>query len=160
MCDPPWHEHGGGKIKRGADRHYELLKMDEIIDVISNCAYWNPHPDGCHLFLWVTNNFLEDGLLVMRELGFRYVTNRCWAKDRIGLGYYFRGQHELCLFGVMGKLPPLVRNISSLIVEPKTIHSRKPQSFFDDLERGTHEPRLEMFAREKRDGWIQWGLEI
>jgi len=60
----------------------------------------------------------------------------------------------------MGKLPPLVRNISTLIKEPKTKHSRKLDQFFRDLERGTHEPRLEMFAREKREGWIQWGLEL
>lgn len=63
--DPPWNERGGGKIKRGADAHYPLLKTPDIVRVILQATVWHPS-DNCHLWLWVTDNFLEDGLFVMR----------------------------------------------------------------------------------------------
>lgn len=104
LADPPWNETGGGKVKRGADRHYPLLKTKEMPGVMmEECPHWADVADTAHLYLWVTNNFLPDGLWLMEQLGFRYVTNRAWAKDRFGLGQYYRGQHELCLFGVRGK---------------------------------------------------------
>ena len=88
-ADPPWREQGGGKIKRGADRHYPLMKTKDIKALpVKDIA-----DDDCWLFLWVTNNFLKDGLEVMEEWGFRYVTNFVWTKERFGIGYYFRGQH-------------------------------------------------------------------
>lgn len=97
-ADPPWMERGGGKIKRGADRHYPLMSTKDImaLDVPSSAA------DDCHLYLWVTNNFLPDGLKVMEAWGFRYVTMITWLKDRAGLGQYFRGITESCLFGIKG----------------------------------------------------------
>jgi N6-adenosine-specific RNA methylase IME4 len=99
-ADPPWAEYGGGKIKRGADNHYPLMKTKDIIAL--------PVPSICennaHLYLWVTNNFLPDGLEVMKAWGFQYKTIITWTKDRIGLGQYFRGITEQCLFGVKGNL--------------------------------------------------------
>ena len=82
-ADPPWWETGGGKIKRGADRHYQLMKTPEIIalpvpELIA--------PDGCHLYLWATNNHLKDAFAVMEAWGFQYVTTITWQKDRAGLG--------------------------------------------------------------------------
>lgn len=102
LLDPPWNEQGGGKIKRGADRHYPLLKTLDMPAVIRSSGLLNPSP-AAHMYLWVTSNFLIDGLWLMGELGFTYKTNICWAKKRIGLGQYFRGKHELCLFGTYGK---------------------------------------------------------
>jgi len=160
LIDPPWMERGGGKIKRGADRHYPLLKTDEIIRVIKESGIFNPDKKGSHLYLWVTNNFLIDGLRVMRELGFRYITNIVWVKDRFGLGQYFRGQHELCLFGVMGKLRTRARNISTVIFEKKRRHSQKPEAMYKLIERASYPPRLEMFARSRRQGWVSWGNEL
>ena len=84
VIDPPWLERGAGKIKRGADRHYNLMHTDGIIALLR----FEIEPklaNDCHLWLWVTNNYLPDGLLVMSALGFRYVTNLAWVKDRIGL---------------------------------------------------------------------------
>jgi len=99
-ADPPWNEQGGGKIKRGADRHYKLMKTKDIKNLpVSNLA-----DETCWLFLWVTNNYLKDGLEVMEHWSFDYVTNLVWAKNSIGLGYYFRGQHEICLFGKKGQM--------------------------------------------------------
>jgi N6-adenosine-specific RNA methylase IME4 len=159
LIDPPWYEKGGGKIKRGADRHYPLLKTDEIISVIKNSGVFSP-ADDCHLYLWVTNNFLEDGLRVVRELGFRYITNLVWVKDRWGLGQYFRGQHELCLFGVRGKLMTRNRFTPTVIIARKRRHSQKPDEMYGVIERCSYPPRLEMFARGRREGWDSWGKEL
>jgi N6-adenosine-specific RNA methylase IME4 len=158
LIDPPWLERGGGKIKRGADRHYSLLSAPEIVKTVITSGVWSPAADA-HLYLWVTNNHLEDGLFVMKALGFRYVTNVCWVKRSMGLGQYFRGQHELLLFGVRGRLPSQAKpkNVRSIIEEEKTVHSRKPQKAYEVIERVSPGPRLELFARAKRDGWTVWG---
>jgi N6-adenosine-specific RNA methylase IME4 len=102
LMDPPWNETGGGKIKRGADKHYPLVKTPDLPRVIMQSPEWRPAND-CHLYMWATNTFLADAIWLMGTLGFKYKTNVVWTKDRIGLGQYFRGQHELLLFGVRGK---------------------------------------------------------
>jgi len=159
MIDPPWHEKGAGVCKRGADRHYTLIKtVEEIERVILRSGVFNPDLDGAHLYLWVTNNHLPDGLVLMGRLGFRYVTNLCWAKPSYGLGRYFRGQHELCLFGVVGKfMQPTLRTLGTLIHAPKRRHSEKPVEVIRIIEQASPEPRLEMFASGPRVGWTTWG---
>jgi N6-adenosine-specific RNA methylase IME4 len=163
IADPPWNERGGGKIKRGADKHYTLMKtsdimsMDKFINEISD--------DNCHLYLWVTNNFLPDGFGVMDAWGFRYVTCITWTKDKIGLGQYFRGQTEQCLFGIKGKLPYKVvdgkrQQATTSIIAPRTTHSKKPGDIFEYAERVSYGPYIELFARERRDGWACWGNEV
>lgn len=161
-ADPPWAERGGGKIKRGADRHYPLMRTPDIIHTMLSAPCWRP-ADNAHLYLWVTNNFLPDGLLVMKALGFRYITMVTWAKDRIGLGQYRRGQTESFLFGVRGRLPAEVKTESTLLgggLLPRTEHSRKPPEFFESVERASPGPYLEMFSRAPRDGWSVWGNEV
>lgn len=155
-ADPPWNEVGGGKIKRGADKHYSLMKTENI----KKLPVHTIADDDCWLFMWVTNNFLKDGLDVMESWGFRYITNIVWAKNSFGLGYYFRGQHEICLFGVKGKLKPKVRNESSLVFAKKDKHSKKPLQFYKKITNVSHSPRIELFARQKIDGWDSWGNEI
>ena len=160
-ADPPWNESGGGKIKRGADRHYSLMKTKDIIALpVSKIA-----DDNCHLYLWVTNNFLKDGLAVMDEWGFRYITTITWMKDRIGLGQYYRGITEHCLFGVKGKLPYKIINNKRQqgrtgFYAEKTIHSEKPIEMRQMIEKVSYEPRIELFAREEIDGWDCWGKEV
>jgi len=162
VADPPWMERGGGRIKRGADRHYELLDVPSIIRTVNQCEYWDQVADNAHLYLWVTNNHLPDGLKVMDALGFKYITNVCWVKNSIGLGQYFRGKHELCLFGTRGRgvsVRTPDRTISSVIQAKKTGHSRKPLSFYNMVEQRSDGPYLELFARGKRPGWTTWGDE-
>ena len=159
LIDPPWRESGGGRIKRGADRHYPLLKTPDIVRVIRDSGVFLP-AENAHLYLWTTNNFLRGGLWVMDQLGFRYVTMLTWAKDRIGLGQYFRGQTEPLLFGVRGRLPSLCRTQSTLICEPKRRHSQKPTKAYEVIEAVSPAPSLEMFARAQRDGWDAWGNEV
>ena len=105
-ADPPWWETGGGKIKRGADRHYQLMKTPEIIalpvpELIA--------PDGCHLYLWATNNHLKDAFAVM---------------------------------------------------EARREHSQKPERMRQMIETVSYGPMIELFAREQRNGWDAWDLEV
>lgn len=163
VMDPPWNERGGGKVKRGADRHYALLQSSDMPDVIRSCPQWSQLDENTHLYMWVTNSYLKDGLWLMEELGFRYITNIAWAKQRIGIGRYFRGQHELCLFGVRGngfRNRTADNSIPSLITAPRTKHSKKPESFMELVERRSVGPYLEMFARNSRPGWTSWGNEV
>lgn len=161
-ADPPWAEQGGGKIKRGADRHYPLMKTKDIIQMKSLIC--DLSADNCHLYLWVTNNYLQDGLEVMRQWGFRYVTTITWLKDRCGLGQYHRGLTEHCLFGVKGILPYKVidgKRQQGLtgFQAPRTKHSEKPNEMREMIEKVSYPPFIELFAREKFDGWDNLGNE-
>lgn len=164
LIDPPFNERGGGKIKRGADRHYPLLSTPKIIQVIYSCEYWQDLADNCHLYMWVTNNFMKDGLFIIDSLGFQYKTNFVWVKDSFGLGQYFRGQHEICLFATKGTQPTKPKtddkSISSVIFAKKDRHSQKPQESYDLIEKRSHGDYLEIFARSKRPNWVSWGNEI
>lgn len=161
-ADPPWYEKGGGKIKRGADKHYPLMKTKDIcnLQIIKDLNIQN-----AHLYLWVTNNFLKDGLEVMEAWEFKYITNIVWVKDKMGLGQYFRGKHELCLFGRKGKLPYKVINGKrqqslTVLYADKTEHSHKPHEMYSVIERISYEPYIELFARNTRENWDSWGNEI
>lgn len=176
VADPPWNEHGGGKIKRGADRHYPLMKTPAVIEYMRGRLLGDETPPdyhlapNAHLYLWVTNSFLVDGLRVVDALGFRYVTNIAWVKPQIGIGQYFRGQHELCLFAVRGSglaVRSEARNIPSVLAADyrrdergRRVHSGKPEAFYELVERRTAGPKLELFARRRRDGWTNDGVEL
>lgn len=163
LADPPWMEREGGECVRGAQRHYPLMHTQEIIDYMKAIEV----EEDAHLYLWVTNNFLTDGLKVIEALGFRNVTNLVWVKDKIGLGQYFRGQHELCLFNVKGRLPyrystDPTRSCceeSTVITARRKSHSEKPPEIYRKIEATSPPPYLEVFARCHREGWDVMGLE-
>ena len=181
LIDPPWPESGGGRIVRGAQKHYSLMKPPEIHEVIRACPLWMPDPNS-HLWLWVTSNHLKSGLWLMDALGFRYIKDFPWVKimpthlpdmslayipQKPGLGQYAGGQHELLLFGVRGKLPAMWKDCTtgakrpgSVIMGPRREHSRKPIEQFDTIENISPGPRAELFARESRPGWMAWGDEL
>ena len=175
-ADPPWAERGGGKIKRGADRHYSLMSNSDILRTMTVALeqLGGVHDDA-HLWLWVTDNFLRHGLGIMDQLGFRYVRTLVWVKMKphwkrpegepvlqVGLGKYLRGAHELCLFGTRGKaqLPATEFRHPSVVIAPRTTHSTKPDAAKEVIERVSPGPRVELFAREPRDGWTVWGNEV
>lgn len=86
-ADPPWPEQGGGKIKRGADRHYPLMSVKEIMALpVGELA----DPEGCHLYLWATNNYLPAAFECIKAWGFEYITTITWMKDKVGLGQYYQ----------------------------------------------------------------------
>lgn len=115
------------------------------------------------MYLWTTNNFLEDALKTIHAWGFEYVTAITWMKDRMGLGQYFRGLTEHCLFAsTSNRLPYKVvsgqrRQGVTGFCAPKSIHSRKPEEMRKMIERVSFAPRIELFAREKHEGWDCWG---
>lgn len=121
-----------------------------------------------HLYLWVPNALLPEGLRVMEAWGFRYVSNVIWAKrrkdggpDGRGVGFYFRNVTEPILFGVRGSmrtLPP-ARSQVNMIESRKREHSRKPDEQYELIEQCSPGPYLEMFARHPQDGWTVWGDE-
>jgi N6-adenosine-specific RNA methylase IME4 len=161
-ADPPWNEAGGGKICRGANKHYPLMKTKDIMVLpVAELA-----EENAHLYLWVTNGKLPDGLKVMESWGFRYVTNIAWGKDRIGIGQYFRGKHELCLFGVRGNLPYRIlpngkrAQGETFFTAPRKKHSEKPERMREMIEIVSPGPYIELFARKKTPGWDVWGNEV
>lgn len=187
--DPPWNERGGGKSTRGAQRHYGLMKTPDIADLLAEelgvirerpLTGGEPRavalrsdtkiePSGCHLWIWVTDNYLRDGLWVMEQLGFRYIRTLAWEKQNdhgglyIGLGQYLRGSHELCLLGTLAlggakaMVPDPGNRPPSVVRAPRGEHSAKPQEAYSVMERVSPGPRLEMFARNARPGWDCWG---
>ena len=162
--DPPWPEYGGGKCKRGADKHYNLMSLSEIraLDVERIAA------PNCHLYLWATNNYLMQAGALMRHWGFVYKTTITWGKDRFGLGQYFRGQTEHCLFGVKGSLPYKIvggkrQQSTTLLLSDREQHSKKPDEMRKRIEKvsdrnGFH--KIELFARVLSPGWDIFGNEI
>ncbi|MFH1893286.1 MAG: MT-A70 family methyltransferase, partial [Candidatus Zixiibacteriota bacterium] len=121
-----------------------------------------------HLYLWVPNALLTEGLEVLKAWGFTYKTNIIWHKirkdggpDGRGVGFYFRNTTELVLFGIRGRLrtlPPGRRQVNVIRVA-KREHSRKPDELYDIIEACSPSPYLELFARGGRPGWSQWGNE-
>jgi len=162
LADPPWKEDGGS---RGAQHHYPLMRTTEIIalkKMVDDIA-----DVDCHLYLWVTNRFLEDGLRVIKEWGFRYIQLLIWIKPSIGIGQYFRGASEPCLFAARGKALFKNRDNGIGISDTPTIfyarksgHSKKPQMFYSIIEKVSFPPFMELFARQRREGWDAWGNEI
>ena len=135
------------------------MDLEEIKALdIGSLAY-----DDCTLFLWGTSPKLPWALEVMNAWGFDYKTCAVWVKDKIGMGYYFRQQHELLLVGGRGdsQLPEQSIRPSSVIYAPRTEHSAKPEQVYEVIETMYPEAaRLELFARGERRGWTSWGHDV
>lgn len=167
LADPPWRfQHRTGKVApehRRLDR-YSTLDLDDICALpVADAVATN-----AHLYLWVPNALLPDGLRVMEAWGFRYVSNLVWAKrrkdggpDGRGVGFYFRNVTELLLFGVRGSMRTLApaRSQVNMIETRKREHSRKPDEQFALIEACSPGPFLELFARYPQPGWTAWGDE-
>lgn len=166
LADPPWQfQNRTGKMAPEHKRlsRYGTMKLDDILSLpVANLA-----DDTAHLYLWVPNALLPEGLRVMEAWGFQYKSNVVWHKirkdggpDGRGVGFYFRNVTELVLFGVRGKnartLAPGRRQVNFLATQ-KREHSRKPDEFYDIVESCSPGPYLELFARGSREGWSTWG---
>ncbi len=179
VMDPPWEELGGGG--RGAQNHYSTMELSAIAKTVMRAPEFKPAASA-HLWVWVTDNFLLDGLSLIDQLQFRYVRTFCWVKlqrfrvresdvglttldvaadaMQIGLGQYARGSHELCLFATRGGAMLPARAPPSVLFAERNQHSRKPDACYDEwFEQVSPGPRLEMFARRARPGWGVWGNE-
>lgn len=166
LADPPWQfQNRTGKVAPEHRRlnRYETMALDDIMTLpVSDLA-----AEKAHLYLWVPNALLPDGLAVMKAWGFEYKTNIVWEKvrkdgdpDGRGVGFYFRNVTELLLFGIKGEqnrtLAP-ARSQVNLIRSMKREHSRKPDEIYPIIESCSPGPFLELFARGTRPGWVLWG---
>lgn len=167
LADPPWQfQNRTGKMAPEHKRllRYPTMELQEIINLpVSKLA-----AAQSHLYLWVPNALLEEGLKVMRAWGFTYKTNLIWYKirkdggpDGRGVGFYFRNVTEMILFGLRGSMRTLQpgRTQVNIIESRKREHSRKPDGLYEIIEACSPGPYLELFARFKREGWNQWGNE-
>lgn len=171
--DFPWWEVGGGKIKRGANKHYPLIKTKDGPKVIQDSGLWN-FEDNAHAWFWVTSKFLLNGeaLWLINKLGFTPKSHIVWNKPGMGIGQYFRGKHEICILAVRGKgLDTAVCTDRRDLVtsydwdyrrdaNKKIIHSGKPFEFYDLVESRSKGPYCEFFARERHLGWEAFGDQI
>lgn len=166
LADPPWQfENRTGKMAPEHKRlnRYPTLTLQQIKDIPVKEVI----DDRSHLYLWIPNALLSDGLKVMESWGFKYKTNIIWYKirkdggpDRRGVGFYFRNVTEVLLFGVHGSNVRTLnpgRTQENIIVKNKREHSRKPDEQYDLIEACSWGPYLEMFARGNRSGWYCWG---
>ena len=166
-ADPPWRfQNRTGKMAPEHQRllRYPTMTMEEILELpVDELSA----PES-HLYLWVPNALIAEGLEVMKRWGFTYKTNLVWYKirkdggpDGRGVGFYFRNVTELILFGVRGSMRTLDpgRTQVNLIPKQKREHSRKPDEIYGLIEACSPGPYLELFARHARPGWVQWGNE-
>lgn len=156
VADPPWSRNQKGA--RGAQMHYDLMSLDEILNLpVKDLAAEN---SVC--WLWVTNSTIDDGYDALRKWGFEPKAILAWFKFRpqLGLGVYLRNDTEHVLLGTRGKMPIHVKNQPSWFIAPTARHSEKPREFFAIAERCYPDgEKLELFARSRQPGWDVWGLE-
>jgi len=166
LADPPWQfQNRTGKMAPEHKRlqRYPTLSLQEIKDLPVEAIV----EDTAHLYLWVPNALLAEGMQVMEHWGFTYKTNIIWYKirkdggpDRRGVGFYFRNVTEIILFGVRGKNARTLqpgRSQENIISSRKREHSRKPDEQYELIEACSSGPRIELFARGPREGWFVWG---
>jgi len=165
-ADPPWRfTNRTGKMAPEHKRlkRYPTMALEEIAELpVARIA-----KSQAHLYLWVPNALLAEGLEVMRRWGFTYKTNIIWYKirkdggpDRRGVGFYFRNVTEVCLFGTRGtgvrtKQPG--RTQPNIVLSQKTFHSRKPTEMYEIIEACSEGPFIELFSRNHRPVWTMWG---
>jgi N6-adenosine-specific RNA methylase IME4 len=168
LADPPWQfSNRTGKM---APEHRRLARYPTMpLRQILAMPVGSVAAPRSHLYLWVPNALILEGLEVMKRWGFAYKTNLVWYKTRKdggpdgrGVGFYFRNVTELVLFGVRGSLRTLApgRTQVNLLPVRKREHSRKPDELYDVIEACSPGPYLELFARHPRPNWVQWGDEI
>lgn len=165
-ADPPWQfQNRTGKVAPEHKRlnRYSTMSLEDIMALpVETVA-----EDRCHLYLWVPNALLPEGLKVMESWGFTYKTNLIWEKvrkdgepDGRGVGFYFRNVTEILLFGIRGDKNRTLapgRSQVNLLRAGKREHSRKPDEFVSLIEECSLGPYLELFARGDREGWDMWG---
>ncbi|MHC5037706.1 MAG: MT-A70 family methyltransferase [Planctomycetota bacterium] len=168
LADPPWRF--ANRTGKMAPEHRRLGRYATLdLEEIKSLPVGELASPRSHLYLWVPNALIQEGLGVMASWGFTYKTNLIWYKvrkdggpDGRGVGFYFRNVTEPVLFGVRGKMRTSGpgRRQTNIIVARKQEHSRKPDHLYEIIEACSPGPYLELFARHAREGWTQWGDEI
>lgn len=171
-ADPPWQfSNRTGKVapENKKNKRYSTMSLEDIKALPVN----EITAEAAHLYLWVPNALLLDGIEVLKSWGFTYKTNLIWEKirkdgepDGRGVGFYYRNVTEILLFGVKTKKKSDTfrtlqagRSQVNLIRAIKREHSRKPDEFVSLIENCSPGPYIELFARGDREGWTMWGNE-
>ena len=162
-CDPPWRYDFAETDNRAIENKYPTMSIDEL------CALKVPGAKDSVLYLWATAPKLLEAVAVIAAWGYTYKTHGIWDKEKVGMGYWFRGQHELLMVATRGKMSPPAQpdRIGSVIRARRGSHSSKPDQVRDWIAKWyPNERKLEMFARPytemwpKHDGWETWGNEL
>ena len=157
LADPPWQYDHQESENRAIENHYATAGVDEIVKHIPQSS------DDSILLLWATAPKLSEALEVLAAWGFSYKTHAIWDKQKVGMGYWFRGQHELLLVGVKGNpgATPECERRSSIFSESRGKHSKKPECVYEWIESAfPDKKKLEMYCRSPRSGWASWGNEV
>ena len=159
ICDCPWQYDFTATNNRAIENHYPTLPTDEICALPIQEVF---PKDNARLFFWATAPKLPDALRVLHAWGFEYKTHMVWVKEKPGMGYHTRGEHELLLIATKGDMPaPLPELLlPSVMTEARREHSKKPEWAYRMIEtQYPNTPKIELFAREKRPGWLAWGTK-
>lgn len=156
LIDPPWQYEFSKSESREIENHYPTMTMEELFELrVSDLS-----TQDSVMFMWATSPKLVEAMELLKAYGFEYVTNAVWVKDKIGMGYYFRQQHEILLVGKRGNLPVSQGGdrVSSVIEAPRGKHSSKPEIVHEIIEKMYPEyEKIEIFSRSKRNNWDSWG---
>lgn len=165
-ADPPWnYENWGEGASRNVKEKYKTMSMEDIWNLPVN----HIADDNCILFLWVTYPKLIDGIKTIEKWGFTYKTcGFSWIKknkkaDSLfwGMGYWTRANNEICLLATKGKPKKISSSVHQVVYEPIRKHSQKPNIVKDRIvDLVGNLPRIELFARNKTEGWDVWGNEV
>jgi|TARA_B110000977_G_scaffold162387_1_gene207795 N6-adenosine-specific RNA methylase IME4 len=162
-ADPPWSfkTYSDKGKDRSPENHYSTMNFKDICNLPVN----NIANDNSVLLMWITDPLLDKAFKVIDAWGFKYKTvGFTWAKTNrkklgffTGLGYWTRGNPEMCLLATKGKPKRISKSVPQLVVEQRREHSRKPDIMYNHIENLLDGPYIELFARTKRKGWDCWG---
>jgi N6-adenosine-specific RNA methylase IME4 len=171
LADPPWRfkAWSGKGTARAADNHYNTMSMNEIASLpVGELA-----ADDCALFLWACWPSINDAMKIIDAWGFKYKTCAfCWLKADTyrlfsdeatpfaGLGYWTRANSEPCLLATRGRPRRLSASVRQGIISPRREHSRKPDEIYGRINKLVSGPYIELFSRQRREGWSVWGNEV
>ena len=163
-ADPPW-QYARSKVQGAAEKHYRTMSVDDIcqLPIAEICG------KDCILFMWATFPQLKEALQVIKAWGFNYRSVAfVWLKQNksgigwfYGLGFWTRGNAEICLLATKGQPKRKSAKVHQFIISPLRGHSQNPDEARDKIVELVGDlPRVELFAREKADGWDTWGNEV
>lgn len=161
LIDPPWDNLDSITPKRAFDTYeggwpYPTMRLTDIAALpIHDIA----DPAGCHLYCWSINSFMPHAYWLMQHWGFKYMDTLTWVKPS-GVGHWWISRTQHMLFGYIGKLSMQTKHLPNVFGAPAIQHSAKPEISYEIIEQVSFSPRIEIFAREPRDGWHVWGNEV
>ena len=160
-CDPPWQYDYSFSNSRAIERFYGTMTMSELFAMAGDIR--SISAENALIFLWCPPAFTRKAIILMRVWGFDYRTNLVWVKPSIGAGQWVRQQHEMLMLGRRGDFPTPEGTLrpASVIQDRRHEHSEKPAVVYEIIERMYPDnPKVELFARSERPGWISWGDEV